>query len=48
MRDIEIIKSYYGFTTQQAQKYMKAISQKTIDNIRKSFEENSKKAFYND
>lgn len=48
MNDIEIIKNYYGFTTQQAQKYIKAISQKTIDSIRKSFEENAKKAFYND
>jgi len=48
MSDLEVIKNYYGFTTNEAKIYMKAVSNKTIAEIRKSFESNAKKCFYED
>ena len=48
MNDLEIIKNYYSFNTEQAKKYMKAVSKKTISEIKKGFESNAKKCFYQD
>lgn len=48
MTDIEILKKYYGFTTKDAKFYKKQITYKTMELIRKSFESNAKKTFYED
>ena len=48
MNDIEIIKNYYGLTTLQAKEYKKNVSKKTIELIKNSYENECKKAFYND
>lgn len=48
MSDLEIIKNYYGFNTKQANIYIKTVSKKTIEEIKKYFESNSKKSFYED
>lgn len=48
MKDIEIIKKYYGFTTKEAKIYIKSINQNTINLIKQSFNNNAKKCFYND
>lgn len=48
MTNLEIIKNYYGFNTKEAKVYIKAASKKTIENIKKNFEDNAKKCFYTD
>ena len=48
MNDVEILKAYYGFTTKEAETYKKTVSKNTIKLIKKSFEQNAKKTFYDD
>lgn len=48
MSDLEVIKKYYGFTTDEAKIYINAVSTKTISRIRENFENNAKKSFYED
>ena len=48
MSDLEIIKQYYGFNTEDAKHYMKSVSFKTIEAIKKDYEKQCNKAFYND
>ena len=48
MKDIEIIKEYFGMTTFEAKNYLKITNTKTIEAIKKSFESNAKKVFYED
>lgn len=48
MNDVEILKAYYGFTTKEAKIYKKTVSKSTIELIKKNFEQNAKKTFYDD
>lgn len=48
MSDLEIIKEYYGFNTKDAKYYMKSVSYKTIEAIKKDYKKQCEKAFYND
>lgn len=48
MKDIELLKKYYGFTTAEAIIYRKSITEKTIKKIEEYYKINSKKSFYED
>ena len=45
---LEIIKKYFGFTTKEAKKYMQNANIKTLQEIKKSFENNAKISFWED
>ena len=48
MKDIEIIKKYFGFNNKEAKNYIKSVNENTMKLIKQGFEEQCKNAFYND
>lgn len=52
MEKIKLIKEYYGFTTEQAKKYLNSFTkkgqEKVIKEIQKYFKNQAVKSFYND
>ena len=45
---VDIIKEYFGMTTKQAKEYIKNTDEKILQEIKKGFENNAKRAFIED
>ena len=48
MKNIDIIKENFGFTTKEAKNYLKTVDTKTIEALKQGFEKQAKTSFYND
>lgn len=45
---LKIIKKYFGFTTKEANEYIKNANIETLQAIKKGFENNAKRSFWED